>query len=61
MRKHEGRDYACEYCPKLFKAPKSLRYHLSEHTGKFRFTCDMCGKQYNIQSQFIKHLESYRN
>ena len=44
MRKHEGRGYACEYCPKLFKAPKSLRYHLSEHTGKFTFTCDTCGK-----------------
>ena len=42
MRKHEGRGYACEYCPKLFQTAKGLRNHLSEHTGKFRFTCEIC-------------------
>ena len=61
MRKHEGRGYPYEYCPKLFKDAKNLRYHLSEHTGRFRFTCDTCGKQYNIQNLHVKHLESHRS
>ena len=61
MRQHEGRGYACEYCPRLFQTAKGLRNHLSEHTGKFRFTCEICRKQYNFQDHFLKHLGSHRN
>ena len=61
MRKHEGRGYPCEYCPKFLKNHKSLRYHLSEHSGRFRFTCYICSKQYNTQNQYVKHLESHHH
>ena len=39
MRGHEGRGYPCEYCGKVFKSKKYMKYHESEHTGKYRFEC----------------------
>ena len=60
MRAHDGRGYPCEYCSRRFSKPQSLQYHLSEHTGQYRFTCSVCSKGFNVKSLFLNHTESHR-
>ena len=60
MRGHEGRGYPCEYCGKVFKSKKYMKYHESEHTGKYRLTCEYCNEGFNEQNRFIKHKLSHK-
>ena len=57
VRSREGRGYSCDYCGKIFKCPKNLRYHTPLHTGIYRFACDVCGRGFNVhvKPDFIKH------
>ena len=57
MQAHEGIRYHCQYCSKEFVAKKSLQYHLSQHTGQYRFTCEECGEGFNDKSKFQKHVK----
>ena len=59
MRAHEGRGYPCEYCAKRYSSRQKLQYHMSEHTGKYRFTCEICGKGFNEKNLFLKHGEDH--
>ena len=59
MRTHEGLKYQCEYCPKTFMSKKNHLYHLSSHTGEYRFFCEKCNKGFNNQNLYEKHLNSH--
>ena len=63
MRIHEGLRYHCEYCSKPFVSKQKYRYHLSNHTGQYRFKCDKCEKGFNEKTVFEKHRNScwFRN
>ena len=37
----------------------TLQYHLSIHTGQYRFKCDKCGQGFNSGAVFQKHTESH--
>ena len=60
MRGHEGKGYSCDYCGKMFQTKKYMKYHESEHTGVYRFTCEFCNKGFNVQSLFVKHTEVHK-
>ena len=59
MRAHQGLKYHCDYCSKPLLSQKNLRYHLSGHTGQYRFTCNVCGKGYNPKIEYEKHVRSH--
>ena len=59
MRAHEGLKYYCQYCGKSFVKKQTLDYHLSIHTGQYRFACDVCGKGFNDKTKFENHLGSH--
>ena len=59
MRKHEGLKYHCHYCGKPFSGRKAYYYHLSVHTGKYRFLCERCNKGFNGQHDFLKPVKSH--
>ena len=59
MRKHEGLKYHCDYCAKPFMTKKAYQYHLSAHTGKYRFTCERCNKGFNQQREYLKHIDDH--
>ena len=59
MRAREGRGYPCEYCGKKFSSGQYLRYHMSEHTGKYSFICEICGKGFNEKNLLVKHGEDH--
>ena len=50
-RAHEGIMYHCQYCFKAFAQKQGLQYHLSQHTGQYRFTCDKCPQGYNYKTE----------
>ena len=58
MRKHEGLKYHCDYCAKQFANKHRYQYHLSVHTGKYRFSCERCNKGFNEQNRYSKHIQS---
>ena len=59
MRAHEGLTYQCQICCKTFTTKKAYSYHMSIHTGQYRFTCENCGKGFNVKPDFEKHLKSH--
>ena len=59
MRNHEGLKYHCDYCAKPFTSKKRYQYHLSVHTGLYRFKCQICGKGFNEKPIFDKHVQTH--
>ena len=59
IRAHRGLKYRCEYCGKAFSAQSQLKYHMSEHTGEYKFVCDKCDKGFNMKPVFQKHMEKH--
>ena len=57
IRAHRGLKYKCEYCGKDFAARSRLKYHMSEHTGEYKFVCDKCDEGFNLKPAFEKHME----
>ena len=56
-RVHEGLTYQCRYYYRTFTTRQSRTYHLSIHTGQYRFTCQNCDKGFNRKDEFEKHLK----
>ena len=58
MDKHQGIRY-CEICTKSFTRRRDYQYHMSVHTGNYKFKCESCGEGFNVKSQFEKHLAKH--
>ncbi|XP_048087705.1 zinc finger and BTB domain-containing protein 49 isoform X3 [Alosa alosa] len=70
-RQSRNRNYSCEICRKAFKHPSNLELHKRSHTGfsnfcnlkehekthstDKEFTCDQCGKSFNMHRKLQKH------
>ena len=59
-RAHEGIKYHCQYCSKPFAKKIGLDYHLSQHTGEYRFKCEKCGQGFNEKPKFQKHVDLHQ-
>ena len=59
MDKHAGIQYKCEYCPKVFALSRTRDYHMSVHTGIWRFVCDHCKKGFNKRMVYEKHSQTH--
>lgn len=58
MQRHEG-GFPCDVCGRVFTADKTLKYHMSEHTGIFRFRCETCGEGFNILDAYRRHCSKH--
>ncbi|XP_075153864.1 transcription factor grauzone-like [Haematobia irritans] len=52
------RTFECEFCKKRFKRPRSLREHLSTHTGAALYTCPHCPKTFNSNANMHSHRKN---
>ncbi|XP_073820754.1 transcription factor grauzone-like [Musca autumnalis] len=50
--------FECEFCKKCFKRPRSLKEHLSTHTGEFLYTCPHCPKTFNSNANMHSHRKN---
>ncbi|KAI8384409.1 uncharacterized protein BYT42DRAFT_472460, partial [Radiomyces spectabilis] len=49
--------YPCQYCPKRFTRPSSLKTHEYSHTGEKPFECEEgCGRRFSVHSNMRRHL-----
>ena len=55
VRSHEGLTYKCAHCSKTFASKKNYSYHLSVHTGEYRFTCRGCNEGFNNKAKYERH------
>ena len=51
--------YPCSDCDKKFKNRITLKNHLSVHTGKRDFKCDVCDKSFRVQAGVYTHKKYY--
>jgi predicted RNA-binding Zn-ribbon protein involved in translation (DUF1610 family) len=47
--------YQCQTCPRGFKTPRGLKYHMALHTGIAAFHCGECGKAFITRDKLILH------
>uniref|UniRef100_A0A1I8NPL9 Transcription factor grauzone n=1 Tax=Stomoxys calcitrans TaxID=35570 RepID=A0A1I8NPL9_STOCA len=52
------RTFECEFCKKSFKRPRSLREHMSTHTGAYLYTCPHCPKTFNSNANMHSHRKN---
>lgn len=54
--------YPCETCGKTLVSPYSLENHKRTHLAhrEFTFVCEVCGKGFDIQSQFTAHSYTHK-
>jgi len=50
--------YQCQTCPRGFKTPRGLKYHMALHTGIAAFHCGECGKAFITRDKLLLHQKS---
>ena len=55
MRGHDGRGFSCDYCGKILKSNKALRYYT---WNILETTITECNKGFNDKAPFLKDKQS---
>lgn len=60
-RRHEmyKNKFPCQQCPKVFRTPSGLKYHMSIHTGKYAVYCEICGKGMHSEIVLEEHKATH--
>ncbi|XP_069671391.1 zinc finger protein 665-like isoform X2 [Periplaneta americana] len=60
-RRHEmyKNKFPCQSCPKVFRTPSGLKYHMSVHTGKYAVYCEICGKGMHSEIVLEEHKATH--
>ncbi|GLH03392.1 Protein glass [Gryllus bimaculatus] len=60
-RRHERHKvmFPCGQCPKIFRTPSGLKYHMSVHTGKYAVYCEICGKGLHSEVVLEEHKATH--
>ncbi|XP_023710524.1 zinc finger protein 665 isoform X2 [Cryptotermes secundus] len=60
-RRHEmyKNKFPCQLCPKVFRTPSGLKYHMSVHTGKYAVYCEVCGKGMHSEIVLEEHKATH--
>ena len=61
LRQHRGLYYYCEVCGKKLVTEDGLGYHMNEHTGNYKYKCDLCGRGFNKPGELKKHHAQKHN
>ena len=52
---HEGKLPQCQICNKQFSSDRTLKNHLSLHTGEKTHRCEICGENFRLRMSLRRH------
>ncbi|XP_017466328.1 PREDICTED: uncharacterized protein LOC108359139 [Rhagoletis zephyria] len=57
MKRHTGRIFRCNHCPKTYISRTELKSHHLTHTGEKPHKCEMCPKQFRYPHHLKRHCD----
>ena len=58
--REDKRARSCKHCGKVFHSVSGLASHVRDkHVKVFKYSCEVCQKQYNVRGTFQKHVASH--
>lgn len=55
LKTHEGKQWECETCSKMFTTKYFLKKHKRLHSGEMPYKCKICDKSFTFQQSYHKH------
>ena len=52
--------HRCEACGKVYTSAAGLYYHMANHTGVYKFTCDICNKGFMQNQKYQAHIKVHQ-
>lgn len=58
--KHDpNRKFKCNWCEKRYVTNTELKLHEAIHTGIGKYNCDLCGQNFRLANQLMKHYQRH--
>lgn len=55
LKTHEGKQWGCDVCSKMFTTKYFLKKHKRLHSGEMPYKCNICNKTFTFQQSYHKH------
>lgn len=55
LKTHEGKQWECDTCSKMFTTKYFLKKHKRLHSGEMPYKCKLCDKSFTFQQSYHKH------
>lgn len=55
LKTHEGKQWECDTCSKMFTTKYFLKKHKRLHSGEMPYKCKICDKSFTFQQSYHKH------
>lgn len=55
LKTHEGKQWECDVCSKMFTTKYFLKKHKRLHSGEMPYKCTLCDKTFTFQQSYHKH------
>lgn len=55
LKTHEGKQWECDVCSKMFTTKYFLKKHKRLHSGEMPYKCKICDKNFTFQQSYHKH------
>ncbi len=55
----EQSQFICPFCSKMYTSDSGLQIHMRKHTGKFKFWCSQCERDFPHRTAYRDHMDKH--